>query len=171
MISFVSGTVGWGTGGTVTDDGSGHVTVSSSGSGSASTLATITFESNPTFLRIWRDPSTGQLSNTFSSSTGIYLYSATLSYPEPYPLSYTRGESPPHQINTPTSDISYNFMPIKGDIDNNGAVNVLDLTAVAGAYDTNDYALNLVGGSPYLVDIFDLVVVASNFWYTYHSTP
>jgi hypothetical protein len=171
MISYQSSSIGWGTG-SISDDGNGHVTILLSGSGSASTLATITFKSNPNYPQIWKDPSTGQPSNIFASSTGIYLNSATLNYPAPQPaLMYLQGEPLPHQVNPPTSDISYSFQPIKGDVNNDGTVDIVDLTLVAYWYDQNDAQYNLIGGSPYLVDIFDLVVVASNFWYTYTSTP
>lgn len=63
----------------------------------------------------------------------------------------------------------YWFLPIKGDLDSDGSVNIIDLRKVAKYLNQNvppapeEVDLNDSGN----VDIFDLVIVTSNFGYTY----
>jgi hypothetical protein len=166
MINGVSYTIDWGTGSITFDETGGKVTGTLTGSGTGSfTLATIRFKSDPSFQRFWKDPSTGQSSNLFPSATGIYFQSITLHYTSLPDITYTKGGGGGGRIYV-GPDFAYTYAPIRGDLNNDGKVDITDLTSIAGVFDTTNPAMNLVGSTS-LIDIFDLVVVAGNFWYEY----
>ena len=54
-------------------------------------------------------------------------------------------------------------MPIQGDIENDGSVNVFDPRTVAAYYDEHNTTCNLTGDST--IGIYDLVVIGANFGY------
>jgi hypothetical protein len=164
MLSYVSSAVIWGTG-TITNDGNGNITGTLTGSGPVSTLATIRFKSNPSYTRMWKDPSI-QPQHDVTNLTAIQIQSITLHYPSLPNISYTRGGGGGGRLNVPNPDFSYTFSPIRGDLNNDGKVDITDLTSEASVFDTNNSTMNLIG-STNLIDIFDLVVVAGNFWYQY----
>jgi len=68
-------------------------------------------------------------------------------------------------------DAEYLFIPIQGDIDSNGVVDIFDITAVASYYDVektdpqyvSDYDLNCDD----IIDLFDLILIATNFGFEY----
>jgi hypothetical protein len=123
------------------------------------TLLTITF--NATYHHIWKDEFT--VSGWKNIQTGtIYIQWANVSYPTGPNLRYERDGL--NQIDA-DSEFAYRFSPIKGDVDNNGLVDIFDLSTIAAYYDANNPDRNLTGDG--LIDIFDLVVVSSNFWYIY----
>jgi hypothetical protein len=154
----------WGSGSIVNDAVNGKIT-GSTGPGSpqsdTATLLTIKFQSK--VQRMWKTIAGW----TNDVNDPIYIQTAVLTYSDPQPkFNYTRNNPrDPAQI-TPGSDFAYTFLPIKGDLNNDGLVDISDLSAVAGKYDSYDATYNLVGTDTY-VDIFDLVVVASNYWFTY----
>jgi hypothetical protein len=104
----------------------------------------------------------------------IYLQSANLSYSSGPDLNYVRGGSQ-NKIAV-GSEVSYKFSPIKGDINNDGTVDITDLRTVAAYYDVKEgdplwteaqeYDVTNPAGEG-IIDIYDLVVIASNFGYTY----
>jgi hypothetical protein len=63
------------------------------------------------------------------------------------------------------ADAMYIFMPVPGDLDGNGHVDIVDLSLIAGFYGTKKepyytyYDLN----GDCTIDIFDIVIVAKNF--------
>jgi hypothetical protein len=148
----------------VADDGNGKIT-GSVGPGTpqtgTKTIVTIVFHS--IVHRIWKN--IGGWTNDVSSA--ISIQKAELTYSSDPKLTYDRGDThDPDQI-TIGANFGYTFSPIKGDCsNNNGKVEIDDLVAVAVCYDGTSTTYNLVGTDDY-VDIFDLVVVASNFWYEY----
>jgi hypothetical protein len=165
MINGVSYTIDWGTGSITIDETGGKVTGTLTGSGTGTfTLATVRFKSDPSFQRFWRDNSTGQLSNLFPSATGIYFLSITLHYTSLPDIAYTKGGGGGGRIYV-GPDFAYTYAPIRGDLNNNGKVDISDLSWEAGFFDTTNSTMNLVGTDN--IDIFDLVVVAGNFWYEY----
>jgi ribosomal protein S28E/S33 len=151
----------WGSGTFTADEINGILTGYTSGSplGGNATLLTITF--NATYHHMWKDESTVTGWKNIQTGT-VYIQWANLSYPTGPDLGYVRGGL--NQINV-GSDFEYSYSPIRGDVDNNGTVNVFDLRTIAANYDTNNPDYNLTGDST--IDIFDLVVVGSNFGYTY----
>jgi hypothetical protein len=151
----------WGSGTIIVDEANGNVTGVTSGSALNETQTLLTIQFNATYYHIWRDESSvpGWKNN---QSGIIYLQWANLSYLSGPDLGYVRGGL--NQINV-DPDVSYKFCPIKGDINNDGTVDIQDLSQIANHYDQVDPVYNLVGDP--VVDIFDLVAVASNFWYTY----
>jgi hypothetical protein len=157
LLDFVSGTVDYGAGTITPDEVNGKITVTTTGTASGDvTLVTITFKAN--FVHIWRDEHT--ILTWKNNQTGsIHLQTASLIYPDPQPpLSYTSG-----QINY-GGDVTYKWSPIQGDVTLDGKVNIDDLVRVAGLYDQDNDTYNLTGTGS-LIDIYDLVVIANNFWY------
>jgi len=123
------------------------------------TLLTITF--NATYNRIWKDEST--ISGWKNIQTGtVYFQWANLSYPSSPDLRYEKGDL--NQIDV-GPDFAYSFSPIQGDMDNNGIVDVFDLRTLGGLYNTVNPEYDLTGDN--FIDIFDIVVVARNFGFTY----
>jgi len=153
----------WGTGTYTVDEVNGNLTGYTSGSPSISgnaTILTITF--NATYTHVWKVE--GKVAGWKNDQTGIiYIQQANLSYAGNPDLGYLRGGL--DQINV-GSDFNYTFSPIKGDIDNNGAVNIFDLRTVAAFYDTATPDYDLTGDV--FVDIYDLVVIGTNFGYKYY---
>ena len=165
MINGVSYTIDWGTGSITIDETGGKVTGTLTGSGTGTfTLATIRFKSDPSFQRFWRDPSTGQSSNLFPSATGIYFQSITLHYTSLPDIVYTKGGGGGGRIYV-GPDFAYTYAPIRGDLNNDGKVDISDLSWEASFFDATNPTMNLVGTDT--IDIFDLVVIAGNFWYEY----
>jgi hypothetical protein len=171
MINYSSSLVIWGSGTINHDETSGTVTASVTGGGGGSgafALLNITFKSDSTFNRFWKDPSTGQLSNLFPSATGIYFESITLHYTSLPDITYTRGGGGGGRIYV-SPDFAYTYAPIRGDLNNDGKVDISDLSWEAGFFDTTNTSMNLVGSNT--IDIFDLVIIAGNFWYQYTPPP
>ena len=152
----------WSPGTITVDEVGGKITVSNSGTptiNGTEILVTITFTAS--VYHIWKSVTgyTNDLTDT------IYFQSISIGYTSGPSLQYSRGDST--QINV-GPDFVYTFSPIQGDVNNDGAVDVLDLRVVAYYYDVKQgdslwsaastYDLNGDG----VIDIFDLVIVASN---------
>jgi hypothetical protein len=150
----------WGTGTVYIDEVNGNITCLTSGNpfGADARLVTITF--NASSPHLWKN-----LQGWTNDQSGeIYVRWANLSYSGGSDLAYVRTSL--NQIEV-SGDVAYAFSPIKGDINNDGTVDIVDLSNEATHYDQINVGYNLVGDTDNLVDIFDLVVVASNFWYAY----
>jgi hypothetical protein len=160
MLKFISGTVIYGTGTITPDEVNGKIDVSISGSPSEpTTLITITF--NMSYFHIWKDEHT--ITGWKNIQTGtIHIQTATLTYPSGQP-----SLALPTGINY-GGDVTCTWSPIQGDVKLDGVVDIFDLVKVANLYDKNDATYNLTGAGSDLIDIFDLVVVASNFGYHYY---
>jgi hypothetical protein len=164
LLDYVSGTVNpaYGTG-TIADDGNGRITGTTTGSANGSlTLVTIRFKA--AYNHIWKDEAT--VSGWHNIVTGdIYIQSATLKYASPQPdRAYTRGGSD-NEIDV-GPDAVYTWSPIQGDVTLDGNVDITDLRTVSAFYDQSIETWNLMGTSN-LIDIFDLVVIAGNYGFTY----
>jgi hypothetical protein len=160
LLDYVGSTWNVWSPGTITaDEVGGKITVSNSGTPPISgtqTLVTITFTASIHHIRKSVTGYTNDLTDT------IYFQSISIDYTSGPSLQYSRGDST--QINV-GPDFAYIFSPIQGDIDNNGVVDVSDLRTLAFFYDTINTEHNLIGDNT--IDIFDLVVMAANFGYTY----
>jgi len=160
LLDYVNvGWNAWGSGTISVDEANGNVTGYTSGSPitGTTTLMTITFHA--AYYHIWKNVPgwTNNLTGT------IYIQWANLSYLDAPNLSYQRGE--PSQIQVDPTDVSYMFAPIKGDIDNDGDVDIFDIRTVAYYYDQLYEMYDLTGD--HIVDILDLVIIAANFGYEY----
>jgi hypothetical protein len=143
------------------DEVNGILTGYTSGSPVSGNLTLITVTFNATYHHMWKDES--QVSGWKNIQTGtIFIQKANLSYPSSPDLRYERGGI--NQIDV-GPDFTYTFSPIQGDLDNNGKVEIFDLRTIAVLYGTVNSTYDLTGDN--FIDIFDLVVVARNFGFTY----
>jgi len=153
--------------GTIADDLNGKITGSvGPATAQSGTVTVVTIVFHSIVHRIWKI--IGGWTNEVSSA--ISIQKTELTYSGLPKLVYDRGDThDPGQI-TIGANFGYTFSPIKGDINNNGKVEIDDLSTVAILYDTTNHPeYNLVGTTD-LIDIFDLVVIASKFWYE-HTIP
>ena len=154
--------------GSIADDGNGKLTGSvGPATAKSGTVTVVTIVFHSIVHRIWKN--IGGWTNEVSSA--ISIQKTELTYSGLPKLVYDRGDThDPGQI-TIGANFGYTFSPIKGDINNNGKVEIDDLSTVAILYDTTNHPeYNLVGTTD-LIDIFDLVVIASKFWYEYTIPP
>jgi hypothetical protein len=152
----------WNSGTIIVDEVNGNITGFTSGTAIGGTQTLLTIQFNATYLHIWKDES--KVSGWKNDQSGtIYIQWANLSYSSGQELGYVRGGAQ-NQI-TVGPDVVYTFSPIKGDIDNNGIVDIYDLRTVAYYYDQVNSTYDLTGDN--IIDIFDLVVIASNYGYSY----
>jgi uncharacterized repeat protein (TIGR02543 family) len=161
MLHFAGITwTAWESGTHVADDVNGTLTGYTLGSplnGSA-TLITVTF--NVTYHHLWKDETTVVGWKNVQIGT-IYLQKANLSYASGPDLGYEKGGM--NQINV-GADFTFTFSPIRGDIDNNGVVDVFDLRTVAAYYDQQNSTYDLNGDG--YIDIFDVVIASTNFGFS-----
>jgi hypothetical protein len=151
----------WGSGTYTADEVNGILTGHTSGTSLTGNVTLLTITFNATYYHLWKDEST--ITGWKNIQNGaIYIQWANISYPTTPDLSYVRGGL--NQIDV-GPDFAYTFSPIQGDMDNNGVVDIYDIRTIAAFYDTVNPTYNLTGDST--IDIFDIVVVASNFGYTY----
>jgi Divergent InlB B-repeat domain len=151
----------WGSGNYTVDEVNGILAGYTTGDAISwdATLLTITF--NATYYHLWKDES--QVLNWKNDQTGtVIIQKANLSYPSSPDLRYERGGIDEIDVGP---DYAYIFSPIQGDIDNNGNVEIFDLRTIAALYGTVNTTYDLTGDS--FIDIFDLVVIARNFSFTY----
>lgn len=163
LLDFVSITWGvWG-GGTEIHSVDGTVTGSTSGAAKDGTQTLLTVRLKAAYNHIWKDELT-IVPPWKNIQTGIvYILSATLDYPSPQPdLTYTRGGGGGMGKFSVGSDVTYTWSPGQGDVDLDGDVDIFDLRVVSAFYDSGNATYNLTGGTS-LIDIFDLVVVATKF--------
>jgi len=148
----------WGTGTVTADELGGRITGYTSGSLLSSDQTLITIEFKAAFYHIWKNlPSW-----TNDQSGKIFIQAANLSYLGASKLQYVKDGLNEIDVG---SDVTYTFSPIQGDIDNNGEVDIWDLRTIAAFYDEVNDTYNLTGES--VIDIFDLVVIGSNYGYKY----
>jgi hypothetical protein len=153
----------WASGTITVDEANGIITGVTSGTATSGTQTLVTIEFNATYYHIWKDES--KVSGWKNDQSGlIYVQWANLSYASSPDLGYVR-DGAQNQINV-GPDVTYNFSPIQGDIDNNGTVDVFDIRTVAAFYDQSNTTYDLNGDG--IIDIFDLVVIGANFDYTYN---
>jgi hypothetical protein len=152
----------WGTGTLTLDAINGNITGTTNGIAISGSQTLISLQFNASNYHIWKDESMIPGWENNQSGT-IYIQQANLSYTGNPDLEYVRGGIQ-NQINM-GRDFTYTFSPIQGDVNNDGVVDVTDLRIVSAYYSQANTAYNLDGGST--IELFDLVIVASNFGYTY----
>jgi hypothetical protein len=117
-------------------------------------LLNITFQDSAAM--IWKDGQVNKLEGQ------IWFHYARLSFSGVQELVYEEGGLGQVSVN----NVAFAFVPIQGDIDNNGVVDILDMRTVAAYYDTTNPQYNLTGDN--IIDIYDLVVIGANFGFTYN---
>lgn len=130
----------------------------------------VNFTFNEVYHHVWKDES--QVPTWRNNQTGrIWFHWANLSYTDHPDLSYTEGGL--NQINT--TEVNFTFSPIKGDVDNNGTVDVFDLRIIGYHYDIDISDPEWPAASQYdlngddIIEIQDLVIAESNFGYVYNG--
>ena len=149
----------WGGGTYNVDAANGNLSGYASGSPINGNVTLMTISFSATHYRIWKD-----ISGWTNDVTGtIFVQWANLSSSSGPEFGYVRGEAQ-NQIIV-GQDVTYNFSPIQGDLNNDGTVDLFDLRTMAACYDQQNPTYDLVGHG--IIDIFDLVVIAANFGFTY----
>jgi hypothetical protein len=120
-------------------------------------LMNITFQDTATM--IWKQGQTNELDGQ------IWFHTATLSFSGIQQLVYQEGGLDQISVN----NVAFKFIPIQGDLTNDGIVDITDLRTVAAYFDVKQgdplwstasaYDLNGNG----VIDIYDLVLIAANF--------
>jgi hypothetical protein len=99
----------------------------------------------------------------------IWFHQALLGFADGSTLQFVEGGVNQMDVN----QAAYTFLPIQGDVNNDGTVDVLDLRTVAFYYDRTSADPEWPEASKYdltndnIIDIFDLVVVGVNIGFTY----
>lgn len=159
--------------GTVTvDEVNGVITGSTSGDPVTGNhlIATMTFQA--IFKHIWKAENT--MPGWKNNQTGaIFVQWANMSYPGGFDLRYEKGGL--NQINV-GPNATCTWFPIKGDVNNDGRVDILDLISVANYVNVKQgdplwplaskYDLTNVGTEK-AINVLDMIIVASNYWYVY----
>jgi hypothetical protein len=172
LLAFYS-VYAWGALGTGTVDtstpGVVHVSISSGtpNTGVSILLFTLTFQItfDDSIGHIWRTSNTGPL----TASISLDMTYGTLTFQEGTLYVDGSGVTPI----TPPSTIAQPINLIKGDVECNGWVNILDLHTVAAYYGQSvppapaKYDLKTDG----IIDIYDLVEIATNFNYYIPDSP
>ena len=165
MMSYVS--VSWGElgSGTITSVDQTNGILAGYVAGTAITgdrwLLNITFQDVATM--IWKPDQVNELDGQ------VWFNYASLSFSGVQQLVYQEGGLGQISMN----NVTFKFLPIPGDVNNDGVVNILDLRTVATYFDVKQgdplwsaasaYDLNGNG----VIDIYDLVLIGANFGYTY----
>jgi hypothetical protein len=124
-------------------------------------LLNVTFQDIATL--IWKE---GQV-NELDGQVGLNY--AQLSFSGVQQLAYQEGGVSQVSVN----NVAFAFVPIQGDVNNDGVVNIFDLRTVAAYFDVKEgdplwavaSAYDLRGDG--IIDIFDLVLIAANFGFSY----
>ena len=166
LLNYTGVTWGvWAGGSIINDEATGTLTGSTSGGAQDGTKTLLTIRFKAAYSHMWKDQATivPPWQNILTGT--IYIQTATLDYPSPQPdLTYTKGGGS-NKINV-GADVTYTWSPIQGDVDLDGDVDLFDLRTVSTFYDLVNDTWNLTGGTG-LIDIFDLVVIANNYGFTY----
>lgn len=99
----------------------------------------------------------------------VWFHQAQIGFADNSTLQYV--ESGVNQITV--NQMAYTFLPIRGDVNNDGTVNIQDIRTVAAYYGKTIADPEWPEASKYdltndnTIDIFDLVLVATNFGFTY----
>jgi hypothetical protein len=148
----------WGSGTLSVDETGGNITGYTSGSPINGTVTLISIEFGATYHHIWKN-----LPGWVNDQSGtIFIQRANFSYAGAADLGYERAGLSQIDVGP---DFQYTFSPIQGDVDNNGYVDIYDLRTLAYYYDTVNPEYNITGED--VVDIFDLVMIGSNYGYAY----
>jgi hypothetical protein len=158
----------WQTGAVSVDDNTGIIAGSTSGSPVTGNLTVMSITFAAACNHIWRQITPWQ--NIQAGS--IFIQRANLSYPSSQDLQFERGGLSQIEVGP---DLVYSWSPIKGDVNLDGTVDIFDLAAVAnylGMKETDPLwplasKYDLTGSGVKAIDILDLIVVSTNYWYHY----
>jgi hypothetical protein len=154
----------WGTGTVTVDEAAGNITGSTSGAPLTDDQSLITMDFKAAYYRIWRD-----LPGCINNQNGtIFIRWSSLSYLSGPDLLYERRDGGLKQINL-GPDVVCTFAPVQGDLNNDGRVDMFDLCTLAVFYETVNPEYDLAGDE--IIDVYDLVVVGSNYGFEYVSAP
>jgi hypothetical protein len=159
----------WLSGNVTLDEVNGNLTGQTEGAPTSGNFTILTIAFQSAYYHVWK-----KIPGWTNNLTGsIFFQWVNLSYPSGPDLGYVRGGL--NQINV-GSDVKYTFYPIPGDVDNNGIVDIFDIRTVAAYYDVKEGDPLWTEASRYdltkptsenIVDLYDIVIVASNYGFTY----
>jgi hypothetical protein len=146
----------------------GHVGISSPANGGG-WLLTLTFSANKTL--IWKD-CPGWLNELDGA---VWFHSAQLDCSGDLHFRYEEWAGGKREITV--GQVRYSFVPLQGDVDNDGDVEIFDLRSVTAFYLAKSGDPNWSTASTYdlngdgRIDIIDLIIVAVKFGTTYNGPP
>ena len=157
----------WGSGTITVDEINGIVTGYTSGSAINEPQTVMTLQFRAAYNHMWKD-----VPGWTNDLTGTLLFQwANISTPSGPDLSYVKGAGQ-NDFNV-GPDIVYMFSPIRGDTNNDGNVDIIDLRTVAAFYNVREGNPRWAEASAYdlngdkIIDIFDLVIVSTNYGFKY----
>jgi hypothetical protein len=152
----------WGSGTVNVDEANGNVTGVTSGANVSGVQTLMTLQFNAAYHHIWKYES--RVLGWRNDQNGlIYLQWANLSYAGSPDKAYLRGGGQ-NKINV-GPDFACTFSPIRGDVNNDGKVDIWDLRTAAALYKQSNTVYDLNGDG--VIDILDVVAIAANYGFAY----
>jgi len=152
----------WGSGTVSVDEVNGNITGVTSGANVSGVQTLITLQFNAAYYHMWKFE--GRVPGWRNDQDGlIYFQWANLSYVDSPDKAYLRGGGQ-NKVNV-GPDFVYSFSPIRGDVDNDGKVDIYDLRTVAALFKQSNIVYDLNGDG--VIDIFDVVAIATNYGFGY----
>jgi hypothetical protein len=150
----------WGSGTVNVDEVNGNITGVTSGTAVNGVQTLVAIQFNAAFHHVWKYES--RVPGWRNDQNGlIYFQWANLSYAGSPDKAYLRGGGQ-NKINV-GPDVVYTFAPIRGDVNNDGKVDIWDLRTVAALFKQSNTVYDLNGDG--VIDILDVVAVSANYGY------
>jgi hypothetical protein len=159
----------WGSGTITFTETEGNVTGYTSGPEITGNATLVTLDFLHKYHHIWKNCLEWQ--NNLTGAIDIQW--ANLSYKALPDIAYEKDSVGEFRVSP--YEVAYTFAPIRGDLNNDGTVDIYDLRAMSHFYQVESSDPDWTAASKYdlncddIIDIYDLVLTAQNFGYMYNS--